>query len=391
MLVPSGGIIVATALAFGVLGDVVRDVSADRSATGPASWRRLRTPVVRREATPETTAGEVALELRGLRVLHGDTALVDGVDLVVAPGEVVGVVGESGCGKTLTLSALLRLLPPGLRMSAARLRVGGRDALALTDRGMRALRGSAVAFVPQEPVAGLDPAFTVRAQLRELVRHHDGGSRQEVDRRVRELLDHVRLPDPERVLASHPHELSGGMAQRVAIARALAGRPQVLLADEPTTALDVTVQAEILQLLRDLRDSDGLAIVIVTHDWGVVAELCDRAVVMYAGGVVEQGDVVALFEQPRHPYTRALMEANPAEAGFRRRLRSIPGQVPPADARPAGCAFAERCERRRPDCSSGAIPLVELDERRVRCLHPVGPAAVPLPPLQEEVVDVAAR
>lgn len=401
LLVPSGGVIVLTALAFGVLGDVVRDVTADRSATAPTSWRALRTRV-RRTAAPEaapapagsgvTGSGDAVLELRGLRVLKGDVPLVDDVSLRLAPGEVLGLVGESGCGKTLTLSSLLRLLPPGLALGAEALEIDGTDALGLTERRMAALRGSSVAFVPQEPVAGLDPSFTVRAQLREVVRLRDGGSRAETDRRVAELLEQVRLPEPERVLASYPHQLSGGMAQRVAIARALAGRPRVLLADEPTTALDVTVQAEILDLLRELRDTTGLALLIVTHDWGVVAEMCDRAVVMYAGHVVEEGSVVELFERPAHPYTRALMEANPDGAGFRERLRSIPGQVPPADARPTGCAFADRCERADSACTTLPVPLVPrpgATDRAVRCIHPVdGPA--PTDP-REEYADVVAR
>ncbi|MFW6773449.1 dipeptide/oligopeptide/nickel ABC transporter permease/ATP-binding protein [Nocardioides sp. CPCC 205120] len=397
LLVPSGGVIVLTALAFGVLGDVVRDVSADRSATAPSSWRQLRTRVRRTTpagaaatpagpatpASPDAPAspeapGDAVLELRGLRVLHQGTALVDDVDLRVLPGEVVGLVGESGCGKTLTLSALLRLLPPGLVLEAERLEVDGADALDLPERRMAALRGTAVAFVPQEPVAGLDPSFTVRAQLREVVRLRDGGGRAATDARVRELLEQVQLPDADRVLAAYPHELSGGMAQRVAIARALAGRPRVLLADEPTTALDVTVQAEILALLRDLRERTGLAIVIVTHDWGVVAELCDRAVVMYAGRVVEEGTVLDLFDHPAHPYTGALMAANPTGARFRERLRSIPGQVPSPQERSSACAFADRCERRQDDCTATPVPLVLLGAprggpaRSVRCLHPVG-------------------
>ncbi|WZH53374.1 MAG: dipeptide/oligopeptide/nickel ABC transporter permease/ATP-binding protein [Nocardioides alkalitolerans] len=395
LLVPSGGVIVLTALAFGVLGDVVRDVTADRSATAPTSWRALRTRV-RRTTAPAATAAPAGsgavLELRGLRVLKGDVPLVDDVSLRLAPGEVLGLVGESGCGKTLTLSSLLRLLPPGLELTADALEIDGTDALDLSERRVAALRGSSVAFVPQEPVAGLDPSFTVRAQLREVVRLRDGGSRAETDRRVAELLEQVRLPEPERVLASYPHQLSGGMAQRVAIARALAGRPRVLLADEPTTALDVTVQAEILALLRELRDTTGLALLLVTHDWGVVAEMCDRAVVMYAGHVVEEGAVVELFERPAHPYTRALMEANPDGAGFRQRLRSIPGQVPPADDRPTGCAFADRCERADSACTALPVPLLPrpgATHRAVRCIHPVdGPAPTDL---REEYADVVAR
>lgn len=392
LLIPSGGVIVLTALAFGVLGDVIRDASADRSATAPTSWRHLLTRPTRRPGA-QVDAADAVMSLRGLHVTKNGTALVEDVNLVVAPGEVVGLVGESGCGKTLTLSAILRLLPPGVTMSATQLDLAGRDALALSERGMAHLRGDAVAFVPQEPVAGLDPAFRVRSQLREVVRVHDRCGRAEADRRVRELLEQVRLPDPERVLDSYPHQLSGGMAQRVAIARALAGRPRVLLADEPTTALDVTVQAEILQLLQELRELAGLAIVIITHDWGVVAQMCDRAVVMYAGQVVEEGDVVDLFAHPRHPYTRALMAANPAGAGFRENLPSIPGRVPAPDERPHGCAFADRCALRGDDCTAQPVRLYEIDARQVRCLHPldVSRKASLSKTDPEEHVDAGAR
>jgi len=392
LLVPSGGVIVLSALAFGVLGDVVRDVSADRSATAASSWRRLRTAARRTGAvsTGSRSADDAVIEVRGLRVTAGDVSLVEDVDLVVAPGEIVGVVGESGCGKTLTLSSVLRLLPPGLELAADGLTVAGQDVLALSERDCTRLRGASVAFVPQEPVAGLDPVMTVRSQLREVVRVHDGCGRAEADRRVRELLEQVRLPEPDRVLASYPHELSGGMAQRVAIARALAGRPRVLLADEPTTALDVTVQAEILQLLGDLRSETGLAIVIVTHDWGVVAELCDRAVVMYAGRVVEQGPVVDLFERPQHHYTQALLGANPAGARFRETLPSIPGRVPAPGERPEGCAFADRCRFRQDDCTAVPVHLLGPEERKVRCLHPVS-GEDPSSTDREECVDVVAR
>jgi peptide/nickel transport system permease protein len=403
LLVPSGATIVLTALAFGVLGDVVRDVSADRASAAPSSWRLLRTRVTRSAATvatPETATPETAtpgtgslLELRGLRVTASGIDLVDGVDLTVRPGEVVGLVGESGCGKTMTLSSLLRLLPPGVTMQAERYAVDGTDVLELSESRMAALRGRVLAFVPQEPVAGLDPAYTVGAQLRELVRHHDGSGREATDRRVRELLEQVRLPDHDRVLSAYPHELSGGMAQRVAIARALAGRPRLLLADEPTTALDVTVQREILDLLAGLARTSELAVLIVSHDWGVVAEVCDRALVMYAGRVVEGGSVLDLFDHPFHPYTRALLGANPAGAGFRERLRSIPGRVPAPAERPAGCAFADRCPRREADCTTGAVPLTLLGDQLVRCLHPepiVQTTQTAQTPTEEERVDVVA-
>lgn len=377
LLVPSGGVILLTALAFGIVGDIVRDISADRSATAPSSWRHLLTRVSRGESTAAPSTGSPLLRLRGLTVHSGETKLVDDVNLDVQAGEVVGLVGESGCGKTLTVSSLLRLLPPNLQMTAQQYSVDGADMLSLSERQMVAQRGRVIAFVPQEPVAGLDPVFTVGAQLREFVRLHEAGSRTGVDARVRELLTQVHLPDPDRVLRSYPHELSGGMAQRVAIARALTGRPRVLIADEPTTALDVTVQAGILQLLRELRDQDGLSVILVTHDWGVVAEICDQAIVMYAGQAVEHGPVDALFAHPQHPYTRALLDANPAGAGFRERLRSIPGTVPPPGARADGCRFLDRCSRAEADCAAAEIPMSGGDAHGTRCLHP-GPVTMPL-------------
>ena len=373
LLVPSGLVIVVTALAFGVVGDTARDLVADRSELAARSWRQLITRV-RRSANPVETKDvdtQLLVHVRGLEVAAGDNRLVHGVDLDVRAGEIIGLVGESGCGKTMTISALLRLLPPGVTMSAAGYLLEGDDALGLDERAMATRRGRAIGFVPQEPVAGLDPAFTVGSQLSELVRHHRGVGRSEAARVVRELLAAVRLPEPDRVARAHPHELSGGMAQRVAIARALIGEPRLLVADEPTTALDVTVQAEILELLRTLRDERGVSVVIVTHDWGVVADVCDRAVVMYAGESVEEGTIGQLFRHPRHPYTRALLEANPFGAKFRSRLRAIPGTVPSFVDRAGGCTFADRCPRRTDDCDVGPILLEPTAAGNVvRCLHP---------------------
>ncbi|MET0449663.1 MAG: dipeptide/oligopeptide/nickel ABC transporter permease/ATP-binding protein [Aeromicrobium sp.] len=384
LLVPSGGIIILTALAFGIIGDVARDAISDRSSLAPTSWRQMMTRV-RGGRRPEAPVASTALlSVTGLGVHAGAVDLVEGVDLEIEPGEIVGVVGESGCGKTMTILALLRLLPPGVEMSATTYSIEGDDVLRLSERGMAKHRGSSIGYIPQEPVAGLDPAFTIGAQLAELVRHHHDGTRAAATARVRELLAMVRLPDPERVMRSYPHELSGGMAQRVAIARSLIGDPRILVADEPTTALDVTVQAEILDLLLDLRDRVGLAVVIVTHDWGVVADICDRAVVMYAGQAVEEGSVSDLFHQPRHPYTRALLEANPSSAGFRERLRAIPGSVPPPADRPVSCHFADRCSRVQTDCTIAAIPLVVSPTGSAhRCIHPE--------PILVEVADVLAR
>lgn len=388
LLVPSGGIIVTTAFAFAVIGDAARDAVADRSELAPSSWRQMLTRVQVRPGRPAVAADdhheEDLLHLQGLEVRAGDVTLVRDVDLRVGTGEILGLVGESGCGKSITLSALLRLLPPGVTMSAESYRLGGEDLLGMSERSMASRRGSAIGFIPQEPVAGLDPSFTVSSQLGELARHHLGLGRAAAMARVRELLEQVRLPEPDRVLAAYPHQLSGGMAQRVAIARALIGNPKLLVADEPTTALDVTVQAEILELLRSLRESAGVSVVIVTHDWGVVAEVCDRAVVMYAGEIVEQGDVRELFHRARHPYTSALLAANPSSARFREKLQAIPGVVLQLANRPAGCCFADRCTSCGDDCVSARVELtVAADEHAYRCRHPLLPMA--------EASDVATR
>jgi len=388
LLVPSGLVIVLTALAFGIVGDVLRDAVSDRSDLAARSWRQMMTRVRPGSGTADTAPASTSstpsvLTVSGLRVHAGDTDLVEGIDLQVAAGEIVGVVGESGCGKTMTVLALLRLLPPGVEMSAAAYSIDGDDVLSLSEREMATHRGTAIGYIPQEPVAGLDPAFTIGSQLGELVRHHTEVGRAAAAVRVRELLTMVRLPDPERVMRSYPHQLSGGMAQRVAIARSLAGNPRVLVADEPTTALDVTVQAEILDLLVDLRDRVGMAVIIVTHDWGVVSDVCDRAVVMYAGQTVEEGPVRDLVHHPRHPYTRALLDANPSSAGFRERLRAIPGAVPAPADRPVSCHFAARCTRRQDDCTSRPVLLTIGGHGTAhRCLHPE--------PIRENA-DVLAR
>ena len=370
LLVPSGGVVALTAIACAVLGDVLRDAADDRTSREPLSWQRMRTRVVRRAGAPAD--GAAVLSVRGLSVRLADgTTVVDDVGFDLHPGTALGLVGESGCGKTMTVSAVLRLLPPGAVVEAAEVRFAGRDLLALDERGMAGVRGGGIGYLAQDPVASLDPLFTVGDQLREAVRHHHrGATGAEVRRRVVELLKDVRLPDPAGVQAKYPHELSGGMAQRVAIARALAGEPAVLVADEPTTALDVTVQAGILDLLRELRERTGMALVLVTHDWGVVADTCDAAVVMYAGQVVERTDVRRVFAEPRHPYTAALLAADPNAAEPGARLPVLPGSVPAPGHWPRGCRFAPRCAFATADC---ARPVPVTDEPlhgSYRCVHP---------------------
>ncbi|MBB5957475.1 peptide/nickel transport system permease protein [Saccharothrix tamanrassetensis] len=370
LLVPSGGVVALTAVACAVLGDVLRDATDDRTSREPLSWRRMRTQVTRRPGEPPDEAA--VLSVRGLSVRLADgTALVDDVAFDVHPGTALGLVGESGCGKTMTVSAVLRLLPPGAVVEAAEVRFAGQDLLSLDERGMSRVRGGGIGYIAQDPVASLDPLFTVGDQLTEAVRHHNrGATRAEVRRRVVDLLEAVHLPDPPGVMAEYPHQLSGGMAQRVAIARALAGEPRVLIADEPTTALDVTVQAEILDLLRELRDRTGMALILVTHDWGVVADTCDTAVVMYAGQVVEQTSVQRVFEAPRHPYTEALLAADPNAAVPGTRLPVLPGSVPAPGHWPDGCRFAPRCAFATAECAGPVAMTAEPMRGSYRCVHP---------------------
>src|SRR6185437_8876373 len=320
----------------------------------------------------------------------GPVTVVDRVSFTLGAGEVLGIVGESGCGKSVTALSLLRLLPPNGRISGGRVLLAGQDLTAMSEREVANLRGKAMAMVFQEPSVSLDPSFLAGAQVAEVVRRHDRVSRAVARRRVLELFEQVRLPDPAAAARRYPHELSGGMAQRVSLALALAGRPSVLIADEPTTALDVTVQSGILELLRQLRDETGMSIVLVTHDWGVVADICDRALVMYAGQVVEQARVGALFRAPRHPYTLGLQECNPQRWTADGDLPAIPGTVLPPTAWPSSCRFRERCRFAASDCGQAPIPLERgsgehgsgkpgsgkpgsgepgTGEREVRCIH----------------------
>ncbi len=307
LLVPSGGVVAMTILAFGLLGDSLRDASTEawsRPAAGGRAERRAA------QAVDDAVPGSV-LSLRGLQVAAGARPLVRGVSFDLAPGETLGIVGESGSGKTLTSLSLLGLLPPGTQVTAGTVVIDG-EAIDLGDqRRLAQMRGATIGMIFQEPMSALDPCFTIGDQLAEVVRLQHPGAGAEVRARVIGLLQAVKINDPEGVASRYPHQISGGMAQRVGIARALAREPRVLLADEPTTALDVTVQAEILGLLRQLSRDRGMAVILVTHDWGVVADLCDRALVMRHGQVLESADVVDLFHRPQHPYTRALLAANP--------------------------------------------------------------------------------
>jgi oligopeptide/dipeptide ABC transporter ATP-binding protein len=291
---------------------------------------------------------EPLLVVEGLEVEfatdRGWVQVLDGVSFTVDRGETVGLVGESGSGKTVTSLTVLGLLPPeSSRITAGSIRLDGRELVGLPRRKMEALRGDELSMIFQEPMTSLDPAFRVGDQIAEVVRRHRGGSRRAAWARAVEVLSTVGIPHAERRARSYPHEFSGGMRQRVMIAMALSCEPKLVIADEPTTALDVTIQAQVLDLLRAMRDEFGTAVVFVTHDLGVVADICDRAVVMYAGQVVERSGIDALYEHPRHPYTEALLSAMPQLTARSGRLATIPGSTPPAGAMPPGCRFHPRC------------------------------------------------
>ncbi|REE98774.1 dipeptide/oligopeptide/nickel ABC transporter permease/ATP-binding protein [Thermomonospora umbrina] len=366
---PAGMAIALTILALGLLGDAVRDTAVERWSAPPARSRKAAPPLVQETATADIPDGAL-LAVRGLTVGLGDTRLVEDVAFHIAEGESVAIVGESGCGKSVTASALIGILARGLEVTAGEIRFAGRDLARASAKELRRVRGKEIALISQEPLISLDPAFTVGSQLTEVVRRHHGLSRREARRRVVELLESVHLPDPDDVARRYPHELSGGMAQRVSIARALAGEPRLLIADEPTTALDVTVQAEILDLLRELKYSRGMSILLITHDWGTVADLCDRAIVMYAGQVVEQSPVSSVFTAPLHPYTAGLLASDPHRATPGETLPAIEGTVPPPGERPQGCHFRPRCGHATDACAVKAIPLLTpAPGRQTRCIH----------------------
>ncbi len=307
------------------------------------------------------------LDVRDLRThfftQDGVTRAVDGLSFSIGAGETLGIVGESGCGKSVTALSILRLLPAGLgRTVGGSVTFGGRDLLGLDEAEMRRIRGDRIAMVFQEPMTSLNPVLTVGEQIAEAVMIHQGKSKTEAFARAAEMLTLVRIPDAARRVRDYPHQFSGGMRQRVMIAMALSCHPQLLIADEPTTALDVTIQAQILKLMIELKGRIGAAILLITHDLGVVAETCQRVIVMYAGRKVEEAEVNDLFDRPLHPYTRGLMASIPRHRSGvapARRLQEIPGMVPNLREPIAGCAFAPRCPLATPRCAAEAPPLRE--------------------------------
>ena len=301
---------------------------------------------------------------------HGWSTVVSGASFDVGEREVVGLVGESGSGKTVTGLSVLGLLPRGVgRVASGVVRLGDRDLLGLSERELRSVRGNDVAMVFQEPMTSLNPAFRIGDQIAETVRLHRGVSRRAARQRAVEVLDLVGIPQAGRRVDDYPHEFSGGMRQRAMIAMAVSCEPRLLIADEPTTALDVTIQAQVLELLAGMRRELGMSVLLVTHDLGVVAEVCERVVVMYAGQVVERAAVGELFDHPRHPYTEGLLAAMPQLGSAGERLPSIPGRTPEPWAMPPGCRFAPRCSHAAPACEEPPPLVTSRPDHLSRCLR----------------------
>lgn len=368
-----GAMILVIVMCINLLGDGVRDALDPRLKSGALSRSMPATAVDRAEVPAAQGRGLLAVQALETEFHVTDRVYraVGGVDLTVEPGECLGIIGESGSGKSVTALSVMGLVasPPGVITGGA-VRYKGDDLIGAPYETLRSLRGDGVAYIFQDPLATLHPLYTVGDQLIEAVQSHHRTPRAEARARAIALLKSVRIPNAESRVDSYPHEMSGGMRQRVGIAMALANDPEVIIADEPTTALDVTVQAQILSLLDDLRRERGLAIIFITHDFGVVAQLCDRVAVMYAGRIVEEGPTDAILNAPAHPYTARLMACVPELGQGRRRLQAIAGLPPVVDDLPEGCAFAERCTKARDVCRSGDIALEQSGTRAVRCIDP---------------------
>jgi peptide/nickel transport system ATP-binding protein/oligopeptide transport system ATP-binding protein len=316
---------------------------------------------------------EALVEVKNLKTYfyteEGVVKAVDGVDFEIYPGETLGVVGESGCGKSVTSLSIMRLVesPPG-RIEAGEINFGGRDLTKIPEKEMRKIRGNDISMIFQEPMTSLNPVYTVGDQIMEAIILHKKVDKKEARRQAIDMLQKVGIPLPEQRVDEYPHQLSGGMRQRVMIAMALSCDPQLLIADEPTTALDVTIQAQILELMNSLKESYGMAIMMITHDLGVIAEVSDRVAVMYAGKVVEYTDVDTLFDDPKHPYTWGLMNSIPKLDKDVDRLEAIPGSVPSPLNFPEGCKFNTRCPLAEGKCFEEEPPLEDTDgEHMVRC------------------------
>ena len=383
VVIPGAAIAIAV-LAANLLGDGLRDaLGLDPGHRYGARTKMGLTVAGRGHKRRSTTeeAGGLALpaaapllDVRGLtvevRTEHGVFGVVEDVNFELRHGEVLGLVGESGSGKTVTSLSLMRLLPsPPFRVARGQVLFEGDDLMLRSIHQMRAMRGRDMAMIFQDPMAALNPSMQMGHQIAEAVRLHRNVGKAAARRRAVEMLDRVGIPDAKARVSSFPHEFSGGMRQRAMIAMALACSPKILIADEPTTALDVTIQAQILELLAELREEFGLSIIFVTHDLGVVADFCDRVLVMYAGQIVEQAEIHRLFQHPSHPYSDALLAAMPRLTDRDKELITIPGSVPTIESFPSGCRFHPRCRLAADECAAGAVPLVEVGDSISRCIR----------------------
>jgi len=369
-----GVMIFLIVMSINLLGDGVRDALDPRLRSGALTRPRAVTLVDRRSHVPHADQKGL-LNIQSLETqFHVGPRIyraVRGVSLHVNPGEAVGVIGESGSGKSVMALSVMGLVasPPGVITGGA-VRYAGEDLLSASYTSLRAKRGQNVAYIFQDPLSTLHPLYRVGDQLMEAIQSHNRVPDAVARAKAIELLKAVRIPNAENRLRNYPHEMSGGMRQRVGIAMALANDPDVIIADEPTTALDVTVQAQILSLLDDLRRERGLAIIFITHDFGVVAQLCDRVAVMYAGQIVEEGPTETILTQPAHPYTKRLMACVPELGGGKRELAAIPGMPPVVSDLPPGCSFAARCDKATAACRTGEIALAGTASHTVRCIDP---------------------
>ncbi len=378
LMVPTGAVLALTVLAANAIGNALgKTPNAAAPHLPSAAIRRRRAIAAAAAAAVEQPVKDAPapgyLSVRGLSVgVDGGTALVTDVSFDVGQGTVLGLVGESGCGKTMTALSLLGLLPSGVSVTHGQILWNGKNLASATEKALESIRGRDIALISQEPMRALDPMFTVGYQLTATIRRLRGMGRSEANNEALGLLEKVGIVDAKRILKVYPHQISGGMAQRVAIAMALSGRPRLLVADEPTTALDVTVQAEILSLLRSLVKDTGMSVVMVTHDLGVVADICDNVAVMYAGQVVESGRTANILDRPRHPYTLALLAADPhvnTAHDMPERLATIKGQVPQPKDWPSGCRFMARCQFAGSACTV-PVPLLSsgAEDGTVRCV-----------------------
>jgi oligopeptide/dipeptide ABC transporter ATP-binding protein len=319
--------------------------------------------------------GNTFLEVRGLSTHfvteEGVVRAVETVSFEIHPGEILSIVGESGCGKSVTGLSILKLIPsPPGQIVSGEILFEGRDLVPLEEKEMEKVRGNDISMIFQEPMTSLNPVFTIGNQIMEAILLHQGLDRAEARRKAIEMLDRVKIPSPETRIDAYPHQLSGGMRQRAMIAMALSCQPKLLIADEPTTALDVTIQAQVLRLLKEIQSEMEMAVMLITHDLGVVAEIADRVAVMYAGRLVEVGSIEAIFNQMRHPYTKGLLDSIPQLKEKKKRLNAIPGQVPNPAGLPVGCKFHPRCYLRVEECKREEPPLLRVNEDHFsRCIR----------------------